>query len=136
MRAGLPPQEDLWREFLDVLALHGSITEVGPGRLEVVPRGRDDDRMPFWVLITPEQLVEYHVDRGGLPDLMGELDEVLGPRHDDESFVLVVGGEFVASMREELPVVRGGVEDELILQQIRQSGQVGEWFAHPPGEER
>jgi hypothetical protein len=50
--------------------------------------------------------------------------------------VLVVGDGFVASMREELPVVRGGIEEELILQQIRQSGQVGEWFAHRPGEER
>ncbi len=43
---------------------------------------------------------------------------------------------FVASMREELPVVRGGIEDELILQQIRESGQVGQWFAYPPGEDR
>jgi len=33
-------------------------------------------------------------------------------------------------------VVRGGIEDELITQQIRESGKFGEWFAHPPGEDR
>jgi hypothetical protein len=118
-----------------VLALHGEVQEVAPGRLEVTPQGGDEtDR--FWFLITPERLEEYVVDRGGHPDFMLDLDETLGPRYADAPYVLVDGDDFVTSMREELPVVRGGVEGELIAQQIRETGQVGQWFAHPSGESR
>jgi hypothetical protein len=90
----------------------------------------------FWFLITPEQLEDYVVDQGGHWDFLLDLADTLGPRYEDEPYVLVVDGRFVASMREELPVVKGGIEDELITQQIRESGQYGEWFAYPPDEDR
>lgn len=87
-------------------------------------------------MIADAAYVEYVVDNGGHPDFMLDLDDTPGPRYADEPYVLVVGRHLVASMREELPVVRGGIEDELILQQIRESGQFGQWFAYPPGEDR
>jgi hypothetical protein len=135
VRAALPAREELWRDFLDVLAVHGEVREVAPGRLEVTPRDAGDLGR-FWFLITPERLEEYVVDNGGHPDFMLDLDDTLGPRHDDEPYVLVDGHHLVTSMRDELPAVRGGIEVELIIQQVRESGQFGEWFAYPPDEER
>jgi hypothetical protein len=109
------------------------VREVSPGRLEVTP---PDPTARFWLLITPEQLEEYVVDQGGHWDFLLDLGDTLGPRHDDEPYVLVVDGQFVASMREELPPIRGGLEDELVLQQLRETGQLGQWFTHRPAEAR
>jgi hypothetical protein len=96
----LPGGQVQWRMLLDALAGEGEVRELGPGRVEVTPPGGD----PVTVVVSPD---EWAGVLAGTDDVDLLVAELLGPRDDDERFVVCYRGELVASTREELPPVRG-----------------------------
>ncbi len=103
----------------------GSARQVADGRLEVSIEDEESgtpDRIT--VLVTPEQWADFVVRHD---DWQMRLDEVLGPRKDDELFLLFMERGFARSIREELPPVRGGIEQERRSADLRASGAELRW---------
>jgi hypothetical protein len=120
-----------WADLLRNLGHHGSVREIGDGRLEVVPRGGD----VFTVVVTREQWAEVRAHESD--DFFHDL---LGPRHRDEGFVVFHRGDLVCSVREQLPPVPS-IEFRLETERMRRQyaeaiarnpdAQLG-WFAYRP----
>ena len=107
----LPGRKEQWEVLLEHLGRHGEVTEVSPGRLQVVRRR--DGRMRT-VLITPDQW-EQVLLRDGLDLFHGHVIDLLfgtseihfsGPPPPDEAYLVVWDGELQRSVREVLPPVR------------------------------
>lgn len=87
---------------MDALAEDGEVEEVGPGRLVA----RDDLGPPVTVVVTPEQWQQVLAERAW-GDVSMYVMELLGPREDDETYVVFHRGRLHRSTREALPPVRG-----------------------------
>lgn len=107
----LPGRQAQWRLLLDALAEQGSMREPGPGRVEVTMAAGDT----VTVVVSPdewEQVLAEHLSYGvGL-----FLAELIGPRDEDERFVVCYDGELVRSTREDLPPVRGRAHERLLAE--------------------
>lgn len=140
-RASLPTRAEQWRILRDALGREGRVTEVGPGRFEVHlldEEGSVTDGDVVTVVVTPEQWEELLVTRVG-DDADLYVEELLGPRDDDERFVVCFNGDLVRSTRETLPPVRGRALERRFAE-LRAGGPRGKegWFAYRPlrpGEE-
>lgn len=124
--------EVLWDGLLAELGSRGSAREIAPGCIEMTMN--DDPGEPpqvLTVLVTRAQWAEFV--RQGSHDYL-YFDELIGPREDDEVFVVFTGGCFVRSIREKLPPVHGGVAIERRLAEIRAEHPEakGGWFAFEP----
>ena len=138
-RPVLPSRDEQWRMLLDALSGEGAVREVGPGRVEVDIR--DDQDQPsgdiVTVVVSPEEWERVLAERAG-----GDVDlyvaELLGPRDDDERFVVCYDGDLARSTREELPPVRGRAFERKLAEARRQHPHSpGGWFADTgPGEDR
>ena len=125
VRARLPTQDEVWDELVTFLGGLGSARQVADGRLKVSiedEAGGTPDRIT--VLVTPEQWTNFVARHD---DWQMRLDEVLGPRKDDELFLLFMGVGFARSIREELPPVHGGIEKERRSADLRASGAELRW---------
>jgi hypothetical protein len=107
----LPGRQAQWRLLLDALAEEGAVRELGPGRVEVMMAAGDT----VTVVVSPdewERVLAEHVSYGvGL-----YLAELIGPRDEDERFVVCYDGDLVRSTREELPPVRGRAHERLLAE--------------------
>lgn len=124
--AAAPPAETLWAELLSQLEGYGEVAVVGPGRIEV--HAEDGDIVT--VVVTPEQWRRAWALGGYGDDL--RLDEVLGPRQDDETYLVFHGDGFTRSVREQLPPVRGTAWERRVEQLRRDDPDAVGWFAYGP----
>lgn len=127
-RLAMPRPDAQWQILLAALSDEGAVREVAPGRIEV----HGPEGAVVTVVVTPhqwEQVLADHV--GGDVDLY--FADLLGPRQDDETFLVFYNGDLFRSTREKLPPVRGRALDREIAQAQAADGvaQVG-WHAHPP----
>jgi hypothetical protein len=103
-RRALPTREEQWRLLLEALSGEGRAVEVAPGRIEVDVDAEDE---VLTVLVTPEQWEQVLLEDDALDDPELYLQELIGPRDDDEQFVVFYQGGLCRSTRAELPPVRG-----------------------------
>ena len=101
-RAVLPSREEQWRLLLDALGAEGTVIEVAPGRIEF----QGSDGPAVTILVSAEQWERVLRDHAW-GDVELYVAELLGPRQEDELFVVFYGGELWRSTREKLPPVRG-----------------------------
>lgn len=113
----LPGRDVQWALLLEHLGDEGSAREISPGRIEVT---LEDDEV-VTVLVTPEQWEQVLLQHWNLLDYFGEL---LGPREDDERYLVFWEGDFERSVREELPPVRPWRPLSVI--------PGGAWYAYAP----
>lgn len=138
VRAGLPDRGAQWRMLLDGLNEGGTAVEASPGRIDVqLGDGEDGDagsRDVITVVVTPDQWEDVLVDHVH-GDVNLYLLELLGPRDNDERFVVFYQGDLVRSSREELPPVRGrAVEREIAeMRKLHPSAEF-DWLANPPDD--
>jgi len=126
----LPSRQEQWRLLLDALADEGTVREIGPGRLEVAVR--DDDVVT--VVVSPDEWehVLAALDGGDIgPGIY--VAELIGPRDEDERFVVFYKGGLVRSTREELPPVRGRAH-ERELAELRAQHPDGLYWSGPGGD--
>jgi hypothetical protein len=127
-----PGRPEHWQMLLDGLSGEGEVREVGPGRVEVDIRDEDDPASSdvVTVVVSREQWEQVLAERaGGDADLY--VAELLGPRDEDEKFVVFYNGDLVRSTREELPPVRGSAFERRIAEaRAKHPGQQGHWSAH------
>ena len=116
--------------LVDALAGEGTVREVAPGRLELHGSGRG----VVTVVVSPDQWEQVLLDHAS-----GDVDmyfaDLLGPRHEDELFVVHYRGDLRRSIREKLPPVRSTALERR-FQELRAShpdAQFG-WFARHPSE--
>ncbi len=133
-QASLLRREVQWRMLLEALGRWGRTEEVSPGRLRVHlehPDAGTGERRVLTIVVTPGQWEHVLVTRaGGDPELY--LDELLGPRDEDEHVVVFYDGDLVRSTREQLPPVRGrALERQLAEHRVDPDATPG-WFASRP----
>lgn len=90
-----------WQGLLAALSDDGVVREVAPGRVEV----HGPEGVVLTVVVAPgqwEQVLADHVDG----DVELYVADLLGPRQDDETFLVCYRGDLVRSTREKLPPVR------------------------------
>ena len=123
-----PGRAELWRLLLDALGDEGDVQEVAPGRIEL----RDDDGALVTLVVTAEEWERVWSEHA-YGDVEMYLAELLGPRQEDETFVVCYENDLVRSTREQLPPVRGRAL-ELRLARIRAEHPDGRfaWHAYPP----
>jgi hypothetical protein len=117
-----------WQILLAALSQEGAVREVAPGRIEV----RGPEGAAVNVVVTPRQWEQVLADHVG-DDVDLYFAELLGPRQDDETFLVFCNGDLVRSTREKLPPVRGRALEREISEARAEHplGQVG-WHAYPP----
>jgi hypothetical protein len=124
----LPSREEQWQLLLDTLRGEGEVREVAPGRIEL--RAEEEELITIVVSADEwEQVLAEHA-WGDVEMFFGEL---LGPRQDDERFLVHYNGDLVRSIREELPPVRGRALDREFgrLRAEHPDDRFG-WYAYPP----
>lgn len=124
--AAAPPAETLWADLLAQLEAYGEVAVVEPGRIEV----HAEDGGTLTVVVTPAQWRRAWALGGHDDDL--RLDEVLGPRQEDETHLVFVHDGFARSVREQLPPVRGTARERRIEQLRRDDPDAVGWFAYGP----
>jgi hypothetical protein len=127
-RLAMPSPAAQWQMLLAALSDEGAVREVAPGKIEV----RGPQGAVVTVIVTPgqwEQILANHV--GG--DVGFYFEDLLGPRQDDETFLVFYNSDLFRSTREKLPPVRGEALARGIVEAQDEHGvvQVG-WHAHPP----
>jgi hypothetical protein len=123
----LPDREAQWRLLLAALGSEGDVRELGPGRVEV-----EVDGSVLTVVVTPDQWEQVLREHAGAdPELY--FADLLGPRQEDELFVVFYAGDLARSVREELPPVRGRAFERRVAEVLEDNpdAQLG-WHAHPP----
>lgn len=126
-RAVVASREAQWRILLDALRHQGPAREVAPGRFELLHSG-----VVVTVAISADQWERVLTDHArGDVDLY--FDEMLGPREEDETFVVFYNGDLARSTREKLPPVRSRAWERTIQQaQVEDpDAQLG-WVESPP----
>ena len=124
----LPGRGDQWQLLLDALRAEGEVQEVAPGRIEL----RDEDSALITLLVTADEWERVLIEHA-----WGDVDmyfaDLLGPRQEDETFVVFYDGDLARSTREALPPVRGRAL-ELRLERLRAEhpGARYAWHAYPP----
>lgn len=120
-------REAQWQILLDALRHQGPVREVAPGRLEL-----DHSGVVVAVAISADQWERVLTDHA-----RGDVDlyvaELLGPREEDETFVVFYNGDLARSTREQLPPVRSRVWERMIQQAHAGDldAQLG-WVESPP----
>ena len=126
-RLAMPRPEAQWQIFRAALRDLGAVREVAPGRIEV----HGPEGAVVTVVVTPgqwEQVLADHV--GGDVDLY--FADLLGPRQDDETFLVFYNGDLFRSTREKLPPVRGrALEREIAEVQAEHGVAQLVWHAYP-----
>ena len=127
-RPVLPPREAQWQILLGALGDEGSVREVAPGRVELQVSGG----AVVTVVVSPDQW-----ERVLAGPAWGEVGlyfaELLGPRQEDEQFVVFYNGALARSTREKLPPVRGRAFERLMAQaRADDPDALFGWYAHPP----
>jgi hypothetical protein len=134
----LSSRDEQWRLLLEALSVEGTVRELGPGRVELDMHDAEDQPSGdlVTVVVSPEQWEHVLAERAG-----GDVDlyvaELLGPRDDDERFVVCYDGDLARSTREELPPVRGRARERKLAQaRTKHPDSQGGWFAVTgPGDE-
>jgi len=129
----LPSRDTQWQMLLDALNAEGiAVREIGPGRVEVDMGAGNDAKSSevVTVVVSPDEWERVVAERSG-----GDVDlyvaELLGPRGEDERFVVLYDGDLVRSTREDLPPVRGRAFERKIAQARREHpGRPSRWSAH------
>lgn len=139
VRAALPDRDVQWQMLLDALNAEGTVVEGLPTRIDVqLDDGDDGDAGPsdfVTVVVTPDQWEDVLVDHAS-HDVNLYMSELIGPRDDDERFLVFYEGDLVRSSREELPPVRGrAFELEIAELRARYPDAEFEWRAYPPDGE-
>jgi hypothetical protein len=108
------------------------VTELAPGRIEVRPSEGD----PFTVVVTHDQWEDVLRNHAWAdPELY--IAELLGPRDEDETYVVFYDGDLARSTREKLPPVRGrAFERRLAELRVEDPDARPGWYAHSPEEPR
>ncbi|TCJ28079.1 hypothetical protein [Nocardioides jejuensis] len=119
----VPPRAAQWAQLIDVLAREGAVTEVAPGRLEVlVAPSEDEPGQTVTVLVTPDQWEALL--RSMDPEGAG-FWELFASKSRAETFLVFWKGQFEPSIREELPPVRA---------RLPALPPGGGWYAYVPVE--
>jgi len=127
-RPALPARDAQWQIFLGALGDEGAVREVAPGRIEIHVSGG----AVVTVVVSPDQW-----ERVLAGPAWGEVGlyfaELLGPRQEDEEFVVFYNGALARSTREKMPPVRGRAFQRMMAKARDHDpdAQFG-WFAHPP----
>lgn len=109
-QAVLPSREAQWQILVDALRHQGPVRQVAPGRMELQHSG-----VVVTVAVTAAQWERVLTDHAkGDVDLY--LDELLGPREEDETFVVFYNGDLARSTREQFPPVRSRAWERMIQQ--------------------
>ena len=128
-RARLLPSREAQRQILlDALRDEGTVREVAPGRIELHRTGGT----VVTVVVSPDQWEQVLVDHAwGNVDMY--FSELLGPRQEDETYVVFYNGDLTRSTREKLPPVRGRAFEHRLAEAraTRPAAQFG-WFASSP----
>lgn len=114
--------------LLDALSTHGVVHEVAPGRIEV----DDGTGDVLTVVVRPDQWArELQEEEPADVDLY--IAELVGPRDEDETFVVFHDGRLARSTREELPPVAGQAfaRELAAIREARPEARLG-WYAFPP----
>lgn len=90
-----------WQILLDALGVEGLVRQVEPGRIQVQ---RAEGRA-IMVVVSPDQWQRVLADHVG-DDVDLYFADLLGPRQDDETFLVFYEGDLCRSTREKLPPVR------------------------------
>jgi hypothetical protein len=124
----LPPREAQWQILLGALADEGAVREVAPGRIEL----QDSGGTVVTVVVSPDQW-ERVLAGPAWGDVGLYLAELLGPRQEDEEFLVFYNGALARSTREKLPPVRGRAFERMMAEARADDPdpQFG-WYAHPP----
>jgi len=85
---------------------------------------------PLTVIVTPDQWEQVLVGEGDDPGWY--VDELLGPRADDETFLVFYDGALCRSTRAKLPPVRSTLEQRRIAELRADPDRQVAWFAYPP----
>lgn len=130
-RPALPAREAQWQLLLDALGSEGATREIAPGRIEV--RGTNGGVVT--VLISPDQW-EHVLLEEAWSEVDLYVDGLLGPRQDDETFVVFYNGRLHRSTREELPPVRGTAEERKVAEaHAAHPNAVLAWRADAPSDQ-
>ncbi|MCW2784603.1 MAG: hypothetical protein JWP74_1120 [Marmoricola sp.] len=130
-RAPVLSREGQWQILLDALGREGIVRTVAPGRLElVVPESHTE---VVTVVVTPEQW-EGVLECNPVNHLDLYFADLLGPRGEDEPFVVHFQGDLVRSTREKLPPVRGRQTERKFaeIRARRPDATMLGWYANPP----
>jgi hypothetical protein len=128
IRPVLPGREQQWKSLLGALRREGEVREVAPGMIELHESGRS-------VLTVVVSRAEW--ERVLLDHAWGDVDlyiaELLGPRQEDETFVVFYNGDLARSTRQRLPPVRGRAFERRFEEARGEQpdAQFG-WYAYPP----
>jgi hypothetical protein len=123
----LPSREAQWQILLGALRDEGTVREGASGRIELHCSGG----VVVTVVVSPDQWERVLVDHA-----WGDVDmyfsELLGPRQEDETYVVFFKGDLVRSTREKLPPVRGrALERRLAEARAKHPDAQFGWFAYP-----
>jgi hypothetical protein len=128
-RPALPGREEQWQLLLDALRGEGEVREVALGRIEL----RVGDEVLITVVVSADEW-ERVLAEHAFGDVEMYIGELLGPRDEDETFLVFYRGDLVRSVREELPPVRGRAFERRIarFRAEHPDAEFG-WFAYRPG---
>lgn len=130
----VPPQpagseKAQWQLLLQTLDGEGEAQEVAPGRIRLVEA---DSGGTVVFVVRPEQWQQVYV-RHARGDLDLYFADLLGPRQDDETYVVFYRGRLVRSTRVELPPVRGSAFERRVAEARRKNpGAAFGWYAYTP----
>lgn len=104
---GGPGPDEMWQKLESSLRADAAgVNQVGHGAWEVV----EEDGEPFTVHVTPQQW--RRIASGREHDALGQLDDVVGSRWDDEDHIVYFRGAFHPSVRAALPPLRSRLSPE------------------------
>ena len=126
-RLALPPRDAQWQILLKALEVEGVVREVAAGRIEL----QDSGGTVVTVVVSPDQW-ERVLTGSAWDDVGLYLHELLGPRQEDETFLVFDKGSLARSTREKLPPVRGRAFERMMAETRADDpdAQFG-WYAHP-----
>ena len=127
-RPALPSREAQWQILLGALNHEGVAQQVSPGRIDV----RTSDGTVVTFVVSPDQWERVLVEHAS-GDVGSYFADLLGPREDDQTFVVFYNGDLTRSTREKLPPVRGGALGRRLAQARAEPPEAKfGWYAHPP----
>jgi hypothetical protein len=123
----VPSRLEQWQVLLDALRGEGDVQQVAPGRIEL----RYETGPLVTLVMTADEWERVYLKHAS-GDIQMYVTELLGPRQEDETFVVVYGDDLARSTREELPPVRGrAIERRHARLRDQHPDAKLAWYAHP-----